>query len=54
MAQPFPELGWKGEAEFDITPDCLGGIASDGWVSNLVGACKDGQRQERNGYFVRP
>ena len=37
----LPELGWKGEAEFDITPDCLGGIASDGWVSNLVGACKD-------------
>jgi hypothetical protein len=37
----LPELGWKGVAEFEIAPDCLAGIVDDGWVSNLVGACKN-------------
>jgi hypothetical protein len=35
---PLLNLGWSGEAEFEIKEDCLSGVLSDGWVSNS-GAC---------------
>jgi hypothetical protein len=38
FGSPLLDLGWSGEAEFEIKSACLDNVSDDGWVSNS-GSC---------------